>query len=192
MLRARYWQFNSYQPTSPKRFMPDQDCRVIWVGSGKLKEPVMLHSEGRGVCISVWCMCCRDNSPMAARWGNRNIPLHHSSAATSTVTKIITVYMQPISKQQHPLQSSQEPIWSTVCRVLTCQMLANNVVKSSSVLIRKIQEQPQYNYLYFSWITLSSMSSIASVEQSNNDQINPKITSPPNRTCHKSFSMIYS
>lgn len=117
---ARYWQFNSYQPTSPKRFMPDQHCRVIWIGSGKLKEPVMLHSEGRGVCISVWCMCCRDNSPMAACWGNRNIPLHHFSAATSTVTQIINVYTQPISKQHHPLKSSQEPICSPAVRSVGC------------------------------------------------------------------------
>lgn len=92
---THYWQLNSYQPTSPKRFMPDQDCRVIWIGSGKLKGPVMLHSEERGVCISVWCMCCRDNSPRVPFWGRRNIPLHHSCAATSTVTQIITVYMQP-------------------------------------------------------------------------------------------------
>lgn len=113
--RAHYWQFNSYQATSPKRFMPDQDCRVIWIGSGKLKEPVMLHSEGRGVCITVWCMCCGDNGPVAAHWGNRNIPLHHSAAATSTVTQIITVYMQNISKQQHPLKGSQEAVHCVEC-----------------------------------------------------------------------------
>lgn len=137
---AHYWQFNSYQPTSPKRFMPDQDCRVIWIGSGKLKEPVMSHSEGRGVCISVWCMRRRDNSPMAAHWGNRNIPLHHSSAATSTLTQIITVYMQPISKQHHPLKklSGSDPF--SCSTVLARQTLANNVVKSLSVLIGNIQE----------------------------------------------------
>lgn len=148
---ACYWQFNSYQSTSPKRFMPDQDCCVIWIGSGKLKEPVMLHSERRGVCISVWCMCCRDNSPMAACWGNRNIPLHHSSSATSTVTQIITVYMPPISKQHHPIKSSQEAICSPAVQCAGCQMLANNVVKSLSALIRrKIQEHHQFIFvLYF-------------------------------------------
>lgn len=118
--RVRYWQFNSYQPTSPKRFMPDQDCCVIWIGSGKLKKPVMLYSQGRGVCSSVWCMGCKDNSPTAAHWGHRNIPLHHSGAATRTLTQIITVYVQPISKQQHPLKSSQEAICSPAAQCAAC------------------------------------------------------------------------
>lgn len=121
---ARYWQFNSYQATSPKRFMPDQDGRVIWIGSGKLREPVMLHSEGRGVCFSVWCMCCRDNSPTAARRGNGNIPLHHSSAATTTVTQIITVCMQPFLLKA--LKERSVPLCSTA--VLTCQPCAKNNV----------------------------------------------------------------
>lgn len=141
--------------------MPDQDCRVIWIGSGKLKEPVMLHSEGRGVCISVWCMCCRDNSPVAACWGNRNIPLHHSSAATTTVTQIITVYMQPISKQHHPLKSSQEPICSPAVQSVGCshvrcwKIMLSNLL---SVLISKIQQQHCtfiYIYIFFPCITSS-------------------------------------
>lgn len=61
-------------------------------------------------------MRCGDNGPTAARWGNTNIPLHHFTAATSTVTQIITVFMQPISEQQLPLKSSQEAICSPAPR----------------------------------------------------------------------------
>lgn len=60
-------------------------------------------------------------------------------------------------------------------------MMANNVVKSFIGSYQKDPTTPRYIYLYFCCITSSytDKTSIDSTEQFNREEINPKITRPP-------------